>query len=272
MGYEPLTYETYVYPLWANVLGWVIAGSSIAMIPGVAIYKLVTTPGTLIQVRRLQSLSWLRIFFFLWKQRFIYNSPPFVCILSQINPGHALTNYSLTYVRTHTHARTRTYRALDSSFPLRFSDVISHICSMMLWSQDSLSSSSAGNLPQVSHTPPQVQMLSSPPCLQHNTWYFIWLRQEVSCTFKTTGKTTVVKCILVITFLDSKREYERIRTDWSQPFFEINLFLLSSRRIFCISSWMFEVCYILLEYVLAGGISQRFHHTTSIYVYMCCRL
>jgi solute carrier family 6 dopamine transporter-like protein 3 len=63
MGYEPLTYETYVYPVWANVLGWVIAGSSIAMIPGMAIYKLASTPGTLVQVRSLQSLSWLRIFF-----------------------------------------------------------------------------------------------------------------------------------------------------------------------------------------------------------------
>jgi solute carrier family 6 dopamine transporter-like protein 3 len=51
MGYQPLTYEEYVYPLWANVLGWIIAGSSIAMIPGVAIYKLVVTPGTLMQVR-----------------------------------------------------------------------------------------------------------------------------------------------------------------------------------------------------------------------------
>ena len=51
MGYQPLTYESYVYPVWANVLGWIIAGSSIAMIPGIAIYKLVVTPGTLMQVR-----------------------------------------------------------------------------------------------------------------------------------------------------------------------------------------------------------------------------
>jgi hypothetical protein len=50
MGYEPLTYEQYVYPVWANVLGWVIAGSSISMIPGMAVYKLATTPGTLMQV------------------------------------------------------------------------------------------------------------------------------------------------------------------------------------------------------------------------------
>jgi hypothetical protein len=42
-----------VYPLWANVLGWIIAGSSIAMIPGMAIYKLATTPGTFMQVGEL---------------------------------------------------------------------------------------------------------------------------------------------------------------------------------------------------------------------------
>jgi len=50
IGYEPLTYEEYVYPVWANVLGWIIAGSSILMIPGTAVYKLVTTPGTFMQV------------------------------------------------------------------------------------------------------------------------------------------------------------------------------------------------------------------------------
>jgi hypothetical protein len=50
VGYEPLTYEQYVYPVWANVLGWIIAGSSIIMIPGTAVFKLVTTPGTFMQV------------------------------------------------------------------------------------------------------------------------------------------------------------------------------------------------------------------------------
>ena len=52
MGYEPLTYEDYVYPLWANVLGWFIASSSVAMIPGIAIYKIIVTPGTFCQVRK----------------------------------------------------------------------------------------------------------------------------------------------------------------------------------------------------------------------------
>lgn len=52
VGYEPLTYEDYTYPAWANVLGWFIAGSSVAMIPGVAAFKLLTTPGTFWQVTR----------------------------------------------------------------------------------------------------------------------------------------------------------------------------------------------------------------------------
>lgn len=50
MGYEPLSYEGYIYPVWANVLGWLIACSSIVMIPGMAIYKISTTPGSFCQV------------------------------------------------------------------------------------------------------------------------------------------------------------------------------------------------------------------------------
>ncbi|KAJ8984848.1 hypothetical protein NQ317_013049 [Molorchus minor] len=49
LGYEPLKYESYVYPSWANVLGWIIAGSSVVMIPAVAIFKLLTTPGSFFQ-------------------------------------------------------------------------------------------------------------------------------------------------------------------------------------------------------------------------------
>lgn len=47
---QPLSYENYVYPTWANALGWCIAGSSMIMIPGVAIVKLLMTPGTIKQV------------------------------------------------------------------------------------------------------------------------------------------------------------------------------------------------------------------------------
>ncbi|KAG7208867.1 hypothetical protein KM043_015051 [Ampulex compressa] len=58
MGYEPLTYEDYVYPLWANVLGWLIATSSIAMIPGVAIYKIIVTPGSFVERLRILTTPW----------------------------------------------------------------------------------------------------------------------------------------------------------------------------------------------------------------------
>ncbi|EZA56881.1 sodium-dependent dopamine transporter isoform X4 [Ooceraea biroi] len=49
IGYEPLSYEDYVYPVWANILGWLIACSSVIMIPSIAIYKLCSTPGSFIQ-------------------------------------------------------------------------------------------------------------------------------------------------------------------------------------------------------------------------------
>ncbi|KAL0122365.1 hypothetical protein PUN28_007235 [Cardiocondyla obscurior] len=49
MGYEPLSYEDYTYPVWANILGWLIACSSIVMIPGMAIYKICSTSGSFVQ-------------------------------------------------------------------------------------------------------------------------------------------------------------------------------------------------------------------------------
>lgn len=50
MDYEPLTYGDYVYPHWANVIGWLIACSSVLMIPLVAVIQLINTPGPLWQV------------------------------------------------------------------------------------------------------------------------------------------------------------------------------------------------------------------------------
>lgn len=50
IGYEPLSYEGYVYPAWANMLGMCIAGSSIIMIPFVAIIQICITKGTFKQV------------------------------------------------------------------------------------------------------------------------------------------------------------------------------------------------------------------------------
>ncbi|KAL6447805.1 hypothetical protein ACFW04_000140 [Cataglyphis niger] len=58
MGYEPLSYEDYIYPVWANVLGWLIACSSIVMIPGMAIYKICTTPGSFIQRLKVLTTPW----------------------------------------------------------------------------------------------------------------------------------------------------------------------------------------------------------------------
>lgn len=50
LDYEPLQYEGYIYPGWANALGWAIAGSSVICIPTVAIYKIITTKGTFFEV------------------------------------------------------------------------------------------------------------------------------------------------------------------------------------------------------------------------------
>ncbi|VEN58813.1 unnamed protein product [Callosobruchus maculatus] len=55
LGYEPLTYEKYVYPSWANALGWAITGSSVIMIPGIALYKFCTTRGSFL--KRLKTLT-----------------------------------------------------------------------------------------------------------------------------------------------------------------------------------------------------------------------
>ncbi|CAG7711382.1 unnamed protein product [Allacma fusca] len=58
LSYEPLKYDDYVYPHWANVLGWLIASSSVAMIPGMAIYKIIVTPGTLRQRLKILTTPW----------------------------------------------------------------------------------------------------------------------------------------------------------------------------------------------------------------------
>uniref|UniRef100_A0A8W7P4X4 Transporter n=1 Tax=Anopheles coluzzii TaxID=1518534 RepID=A0A8W7P4X4_ANOCL len=58
IGHEPLSYEDYVYPSWANVLGWCIAGSSMIMIPLMASYKLIVTPGSLRQRFKILTTPW----------------------------------------------------------------------------------------------------------------------------------------------------------------------------------------------------------------------
>lgn len=49
-SYKPMQLGSYVYPKWSNAVGWIIAASSMSMIPFYAIYKMSTLPGTFIQV------------------------------------------------------------------------------------------------------------------------------------------------------------------------------------------------------------------------------
>ncbi|XP_013384066.1 sodium-dependent dopamine transporter isoform X2 [Lingula anatina] len=56
--YEPLQYEDYQYPWWANMIGWFIACSSMVCIPAFAIYKLYSTPGTLIERLKYSIIPW----------------------------------------------------------------------------------------------------------------------------------------------------------------------------------------------------------------------
>jgi len=44
--YEPLEYDTYVYPWWANLLGWTMALSSILCMPVLALAGFLFTSGT----------------------------------------------------------------------------------------------------------------------------------------------------------------------------------------------------------------------------------
>jgi len=48
--YEPLEYDTYVYPWWANLLGWMMALSSILCMPVLAVTGILWTSGTLREV------------------------------------------------------------------------------------------------------------------------------------------------------------------------------------------------------------------------------
>nr|BAP05693.1 dopamine transporter [Dugesia japonica] len=47
VNHTNLTMDNYVYPTWANALGWMFAFSSVLFIPIVAIYQIIITPGTL---------------------------------------------------------------------------------------------------------------------------------------------------------------------------------------------------------------------------------
>jgi hypothetical protein len=56
--YEPFRYKNYVYPWWGELIGWMIALSSMLVIPFYAVYKITVTPGTW---REVNSLFYLLI-------------------------------------------------------------------------------------------------------------------------------------------------------------------------------------------------------------------
>ena len=57
VNYMPLTYDSYVYPPGATVIGWSIALSSILCIPGFALYSVLMAKGSLSKVGLPLSLS-----------------------------------------------------------------------------------------------------------------------------------------------------------------------------------------------------------------------
>lgn len=55
INFKPLTYDDYVYPPWANWVGWGIALSSMILVPAYVIYKFFSIRGSLWEV----SSGWL---------------------------------------------------------------------------------------------------------------------------------------------------------------------------------------------------------------------
>lgn len=45
-----LKYDDYIFPNWANVVGWSVAMSSMVFVPLYAIYKFLSVPGTFKEV------------------------------------------------------------------------------------------------------------------------------------------------------------------------------------------------------------------------------
>ena len=50
INYEPISYKDYVYPKWANVIGWCITFSSMSCIPIMACYQLAKASGSFTEV------------------------------------------------------------------------------------------------------------------------------------------------------------------------------------------------------------------------------
>ncbi|XP_058562749.1 sodium-dependent noradrenaline transporter isoform X3 [Neofelis nebulosa] len=47
VNFKPLTYDDYIFPLWANWVGWGIALSSMVLVPAYSVYKFFSTRGSL---------------------------------------------------------------------------------------------------------------------------------------------------------------------------------------------------------------------------------
>ena len=63
--FEPLVYnKTYHYPAWGTGIGWVLALSSMLIIPIYAIYRFAITPGTILEVSETfnrTNIFWMRV-------------------------------------------------------------------------------------------------------------------------------------------------------------------------------------------------------------------
>ena len=55
IDYGPPEYGSYLYPQWAQLLGWLTSASILAWIPGVAIYEVCRQEGGIKQVRYKQN-------------------------------------------------------------------------------------------------------------------------------------------------------------------------------------------------------------------------
>lgn len=54
VNYEPLKYNEYEYPTWVNIIGMMVAASSVLCIPITALVLIARTPGTLKEVSSLK--------------------------------------------------------------------------------------------------------------------------------------------------------------------------------------------------------------------------
>lgn len=59
--FRPPHYGAYIFPDWANALGWIIATSSMAMVPIYATYKFCSLPGSFREVSIFKGIPTLMI-------------------------------------------------------------------------------------------------------------------------------------------------------------------------------------------------------------------